>query len=119
MGYSPLVVGIVGILIGSVMLESKPNLWGYSSSMRSLMEFGPFFFLVLGGLCVLGGIFYLTKSMKPSVTRAGKVIEKNNLITVEFTDNTREILVSPANIVLGDQGIFETKGNIVVNFHKQ
>lgn len=40
------------------------------------------------------------------------------MITVEFADNSRAMLITPANILAGDEGIFEIKSNFVVDFHK-
>ena len=119
LGTISLASGLISIIIGFVTLESSSNFWSWNSTTRTIMEFAPWFFIILGIFGLLAGIFYTVTNMKPTVIRKGKVVEKNNnMITVEFEDGSRENLVSSAKIILGDEGTFETKSNFVINFHK-
>ncbi len=119
LGMLSLTFGLLSTIIGFVVLEYSNDFWSWNSTTRTIMEFAPWFFIVLGIFGLLTGTFYTVTNMKPTVKRKGKVVEKNNnMITVEFDDGSRENLVSSAKIILGDEGTFETKSNFVVNFQK-
>ena len=119
MGTISLASGLISIIIGFIVLDYSNDFWSWNSTTRTIMEFAPWFFIVLGVFGLLTGTYYTVTNMKPTVKRKGKVVEKNNnMITVEFEDGSRENLVSSAKIILGDEGTFETKSNFVVNFQK-
>ena len=119
MGTISLVSGLFLTIIGFILLEYSSDFWSWNSTTRTIMEFAPWFFICLGVFGLLSGIYNMVLYMKPTVRRKGKVVEKNNnTITVEFEDGSRENLVSSEKIILGDEGIFETKSNIIIKFQK-
>lgn len=116
-GIVSLATGIISIVVGFLILEG--DFWSFNSTMRTIMEFAPWFFIILGIFGVMSGAYYIVIGAKPVVKRKGKVLEKiNNTITVEFEDGSRENLIASNKIIVGDEGTFETKSNFVVNFYK-
>ena len=95
--------------------------WGYSSGIRTIMEFAPWFFLILGAFGIIGGIFYFIQDMKPIVEKQVKIIEKNGLsVVAELENGTRETLILNNNVtvVIGDIGVVECKGGFIIKFRK-
>lgn len=120
-GFGSIIIGIFLFVIGFWMLESGGSYWGYSSGMRTLMEFAPWFFMILGAFGIIAGIFYLIQEAKPMSRSRAKVIEKNGrAVVLEFEDGSRKTLTILGNIalVVGDIGIVSYKGSFVVEFNK-
>lgn len=122
-GFGSIIAGIFLLVFGIWMLNSSGpfSYLGYSSGMRTIMEFAPWIFTILGALGIIGGIFYITQEMKPMSKRKGKVIEKNgNAVVFEFEDGSRKSLTILGKIalVVGDTGMVGYKGNFVVEFNK-
>ena len=122
-GVISIVAGIFLFVLGFWMVDSSGpfSYLGYSSGMRTIMEFAPLFFLILGAFGIIGGIFYFIQDMKPIVEKQVKIIEKNGLSVVAELDNgTRETLTLNNNVavVIGDIGIAECKGRFIIKFRK-
>lgn len=122
-GVISLVAGIVLFVFGFWMLDSSGpfSYWGYSSGTRTIMEFAPWFFLMLGAFGVIGGILYFIQDSKPVVEKQVKIIEKNGLsVVAELENGTRETLIlnNSVALVVGDSGIVECKGSIIIKFKK-
>lgn len=122
-GVISIVAGIVLFVFGFWMVDSSGpfSYWGYSSGMRTIMEFAPWFFLILGALGIIGGIFYFIQDMKPIVEKQVKIIEKNGLsVVAELENGTRETLILNNNVsvVIGDIGIVGCKGRYIIKFRK-
>ena len=105
------------------MLDSSGpfSFLGYSSGMRTIMEFAPFFFLMLGAFSLIAGVVYFVQGAKPVVTKRVRIIEKNGIsVVVELENGTRETLVlnNGVAMVVGDVGIVECKGNFIMKFQK-
>ncbi len=122
-GLFVLVAGIISLVFGFCMLDSsgQSSYWGYSSGMRTIMEFGPWFFLILGSFGIIVAVFYFIQDSKPIVEKQVKIIEKNGLsVIAELENGTRENLVLNNNVslVVGDTGIVECKGSFIIKFKK-
>lgn len=122
-GVVSLVAGIILLVFGVWMLDSSGpfSYLGYSSGMRTIMEFAPWFFLTLGALGVIGAIFYFIQDSKPIIEKQIKIIEKNGLsVVAELENGTRETLILNNTVVLvvGDVGIAGCKGSIIIKFNK-
>ena len=122
-GVISLIAGVFSFVFGFWMLDSSGpfSYWGYSSGTRTIMEFAPWFFLILGSFGIIGGIYYFILDTKPIVEKKIKVVEKNGLsVVAELENGTRETLISNNGVVLvvGDAGIAECKGGIITGFRK-
>ncbi len=122
-GVISLIAGVFLFVLGFWMLDSSGpfSYWGYSSGTRTIMEFAPWFFLMLGTFGIIGGIFYFIQDSKPVVEKQVKIIEKNGLsIVAELVNGTRETLILNKNVtlVVGDTGMVECKGNFIIKFRK-
>ena len=122
-GVISLVAGVVLFVFGVLMLDSSGpfSYWGYSSGTRTIMEFAPWFFLILGTFAIMGSIFYFIQDMKPFVKKQVKIIEKNGLsVVAELENGRRETLILNNNVavVIGDIGIVECKGKFIIKFSK-
>lgn len=120
-GLGSIITGAFILIIGIWMLGSGADFFGYSSGMRSFLEFAPFLFMILGGLGILAGIFYLSVGMKPTSKCHAKVVEKNGtVVTVEFEDGTRKVMsvLGKVSLIVGDEGTIGYKGNIITEFTK-
>ena len=122
-GVISIVAGIFLFVLGFWMVDSSGpfSYWGYSSGMRTIMEFAPWFFLILGAFGIIGGIFYFIQDSKPIVEKQVKIIEKNGLsVVAELENGTRETLILNNNVavVIGDIGIVECKGGFIIKFRK-
>ena len=122
-GLISIIAGIILFVFGFWMLDSSGpfSYWEYSSGTRTIMEFAPWFFLILGGFGILGGILYFIQDAKPITEKQVKIIEKNGLsVVAELENGTREnlILNNDVALVVGDEGIIECKGSIIMNFRK-
>lgn len=122
-GVISIVAGIFLFVLGFWMVDSSGpfSYLGYSSGMRTIMEFAPWFFLILGTFGIIGGIFYFIQDMKPIVEKQVKIIEKNGLsVVAELENGTRENLILNNNValVVGDVGIVECKGGFIIEFRK-
>ena len=122
-GVISIVAGIFLFVLGFWMVDSSGpfSYLGYSSGMRTIMEFAPWFFLILGAFGIIGGIFYFIQDMKPIVKKQVKIIEKNGLsVVAELENGRRETLILNNNVavVIGDIGIVECKGKFIIKFSK-
>lgn len=122
-GVISLVAGVVLFVFGVLMLDSSGpfSYWGYSSGTRTIMEFAPWFFLMLGAFGVIGGVFYFIQDSKPVVEKQVKIIEKNGLsVVAELENKTRETLTltNGITLVIGDVGLVKCKGNFIIEFSK-
>ncbi len=120
-GLTSIAAGIVLCIVGIFMLGvPSSNYWGYSSSTRTIMEIAPFFFIVIGALGALVGVFDFIQAGKPLTKVQAKVIEKNgNTITLELADGTRKTLTAiGVTLVVGDEGIVGYKGLYIVEFNR-
>ena len=122
-GITMLTLGIIGLAIGFVMLDSYDpyDYWGKSDGLQTIMELAPFAFITLGSLGSLLGAIFVALGMKPTVKRQVKIIEKNgNAVIAEFEDGTRKNLVvfGATAFVAGDVGMASCKGDFLVEFNK-
>ena len=123
LGIASVVVGLALSCFGIWMVESSSpfDYWGHSSGMRSVMEFAPWFMVMLGVLGILAGIFYLVQGFKPIIRKNAKVIEKNGaVVTFEFEDGSRKNLtLMKTSVIVGDEGTIGYQGNFAVEFTKR
>lgn len=120
-GFASIGLGVFLFIVGFVMLDSSDNYLRYSSGMRTIMELAPWFFMILGSLGIIFGIFYIVQGTKPLIKSRGRVIEKNGPnVTLEFEDGSRKTLTVLGNLslVVGDMGTAGSKGNFLVEFTK-
>lgn len=95
--------------------------WRYSSHMRTLIEIEPWFMSMLGALGVIVGIFYLVVDARPMKNDSSRVIEKNGTsVVLEFDNGSRKNLkvLGKVYLAVGDKGIAEYKGNLLLGFRK-
>ncbi len=122
-GVISLIAGIFLFVFGFWMLDSSGpfSYWDYSSGMRTIMEFAPWFFLIIGAFGIIGAIFYFIQDSKPIIEKHVKIIEKNGLsVVAELENGTRETLIlnNDVTVVVGDVGVVACKGSIIMNFSK-
>lgn len=122
-GFGSIIAGVFLLSFGVWMLDSSGpfSYWGYSDGMRTIMEFAPWIFMILGVFGIISGVFYIIQDMKPMATSQAKVIEKNgNQVVFEFDDGSRKTLtlLGKTEVIVGDKGVIGYKGSFVIEFNK-
>ena len=92
-------------------------------SVKSIIAFIPWIFIICSAFIILRGLFYLIQSTRSMSSALGvKVVEKTaNKVVLEFEDGSRKKFINKCNTILvqGDIGSIGYKGRYLTVFNRR